>query len=75
MVFNFQIMINVPNESQRLDILRKVTSSLPLSGDVDLERLAFITNGYVGADLVSVAREAVLLVILGGNQVKKENKY
>lgn len=64
-------MINVPNESQRLDILRKVTSTLPLSEDVDLKRLAFITNGYVGADLVSVAREAVLLVILGGNQVKK----
>ncbi|XP_071167202.1 LOW QUALITY PROTEIN: ATPase family gene 2 protein homolog B-like [Mytilus edulis] len=69
--FDKEIMINVPNESQRLDILRKVTSTLPLSEDVDLKRLAFITNGYVGADLVSVAREAVLLVILGGNQERK----
>ncbi|CAC5380822.1 Spermatogenesis-associated protein 5-like protein 1,Cell division cycle protein 48 homolog MJ1156,Cell division control protein 48 homolog B,ATPase family gene 2 protein,ATPase family protein 2 homolog,Proteasome-activating nucleotidase [Mytilus coruscus] len=69
--FDKEIMINVPNESQRLDILKKVTSSLPLSEDVDLERLAFITNGYVGADLVSVAREAVLIVILG---CKKERK-
>ncbi|XP_052099557.1 ribosome biogenesis protein SPATA5L1-like [Mytilus californianus] len=69
--FDKEIMINVPNESQRLDILKKVTSSLPLSEDVDLERLAFITNGYVGADLVSVAREAVLIVLLGCNKERK----
>lgn len=61
-------MINVPNLSQRTDILTKITSSLRMASDINLEQLAFLTNGFVGADLVSLYREAALMVLLNDDR-------
>lgn len=61
-------MINVPNLSQRRDILTKITPSLHMASDINFEQLAFLTNGFVGADLVSLCREAALIVLLDGDR-------
>ena len=33
---------------------------MPLAGDVNLDRLADVTHGYVGADLQALCREAAM---------------
>ncbi|TPX71803.1 hypothetical protein SpCBS45565_g00748 [Spizellomyces sp. 'palustris'] len=58
--FDREVAIDVPTEQARLAILTSLTSNMPLSDDVDLSRLATATNGYVGADLSALCREAAL---------------
>jgi transitional endoplasmic reticulum ATPase len=48
----------VPDEEARRKILAVHTRNKPLADDVDLEELARKTDGYVGADLEAVCREA-----------------
>ncbi|KAJ8303965.1 hypothetical protein KUTeg_017548 [Tegillarca granosa] len=57
------IMINVPSRWQRIGILKVHSKRLPISPDVDFEKLADITNGYVGADLASVCQQAAYLAM------------
>ena len=56
--FDREIEIGVPDETGRREILDVHTRSMPLSADVDLDRIAAGTHGYVGADIASLAREA-----------------
>ncbi|MDM7933831.1 MAG: CDC48 family AAA ATPase [Methanothrix sp.] len=56
--FDREIEIGVPNRQSRLEILQIHTRGMPLSKDVNLERLADVTHGFVGADLAALAREA-----------------
>jgi transitional endoplasmic reticulum ATPase len=58
--FDREIMISVPDKEGRREILEIYTRGMPLSPDVDLERLAGITHGFVGADLESLGREAAM---------------
>jgi transitional endoplasmic reticulum ATPase len=58
--FDREIMISVPDREGRREILEIYTRGMPLSDDVDLERLAGVTHGFVGADLESLGREAAL---------------
>jgi transitional endoplasmic reticulum ATPase len=58
--FDREIMISVPDREGRREILEIYTRGMPLSSDVDLERLAGVTHGFVGADLESLGREAAL---------------
>jgi transitional endoplasmic reticulum ATPase len=48
----------VPDEEARRKILEVHTRDKPLADDVDLDALARKAEGYVGADLEAVAREA-----------------
>ncbi|MEM4501455.1 MAG: AAA family ATPase, partial [Thermofilaceae archaeon] len=50
----------IPDKRGRLEILKVHTRSMPLAKDVDLEKLAEITHGYVGADLAALCREAAM---------------
>jgi transitional endoplasmic reticulum ATPase len=54
------VHVPVPDEEARRAILEVHTREKPLADDVDLETLARRTEGYVGADLEAVAREAAL---------------
>ncbi|MEM2554120.1 MAG: CDC48 family AAA ATPase [Nitrososphaerota archaeon] len=54
------IYVPPPDEKARLQILKIYTRKMPLSPDVSLEYLAKITEGYTGADLENVCREAAL---------------
>ncbi|MDI6720326.1 MAG: CDC48 family AAA ATPase [Methanomicrobiales archaeon] len=58
--FDREIEITVPNENDRREILRIHTRGMPLAEDVDLERLAQQTHGFVGADLAALAREGAI---------------
>lgn len=56
--FDREIAIPVPNRTARHKILQIHTRGMPLAEDVDLERLAETTHGFVGADLQALAKEA-----------------
>ncbi|MFC7133838.1 MULTISPECIES: CDC48 family AAA ATPase [Salinibaculum] len=56
--FDREIEIGVPDETGRREILDVHTRNMPLAPDVDLDRIAARTHGFVGADVASLAREA-----------------
>ena len=58
--FDREIEISPPHRDGRLEILQIHTRGMPLEDDVDLEDLADLTHGYVGADLSSLTREAAM---------------
>ncbi len=58
--FEKLIYVPPPDEKGRLEILKIHTRSVPLAEDVNLAELAKITNGYTGADLAALVREAAL---------------
>jgi transitional endoplasmic reticulum ATPase len=58
--FDREIEIGVPDRNGRLEILQIHTRGMPLSEDVDLERLADATHGFVGADLAALCKEAAM---------------
>lgn len=61
--FDRLVNIGSPDRKGRLKIFRIHTNDTPLADDVDLETLADITEGYVGADIESVCREAVMIAL------------
>ncbi len=54
------ILVGKPDTGARLGILKVHTKKMPLGKDVDLAHIAEVTDGYVGADLFSLCREAGL---------------
>jgi transitional endoplasmic reticulum ATPase len=61
--FDRLVYLGSPDRKGRLKIFRIHTKDTPLADDVDLETLADITEGYVGADIESVCREAVMIAL------------
>ncbi|MBI3964547.1 MAG: CDC48 family AAA ATPase [Chloroflexi bacterium] len=61
--FDREIHVRVPDSDGRLEILRIHAGTMPLGPDVDLERLAEVTHGYVGADLAALCREAAMIAL------------
>jgi transitional endoplasmic reticulum ATPase len=61
--FDREISISIPDKTGRLEILHIHTRGIPLSMDVDMEKLAEITHGFVGADLEALAREAAMTAL------------
>lgn len=58
--FDREIEIGVPDKEGRKEILEIHTRKMPLAEDVDLEELAELTNGFVGADLEALCKEAAM---------------
>ncbi|MEN3048553.1 MAG: CDC48 family AAA ATPase [Candidatus Caldarchaeales archaeon] len=58
--FDRLIYVPPPDEKGRYQVLRIYTKRMPLAPDVDLERLAAMTEGYSGADIEALCREAGL---------------
>ena len=58
--FDREIVIGVPDETGRREILAIHTRGMPLGEGVDLDELARSTHGFVGADLAALAREAAI---------------
>jgi transitional endoplasmic reticulum ATPase len=61
--FDREIEIGVPDREGRKEILLIHTRNMPLADDVDLDRLADITHGFVGADLAALVREAAMAAL------------
>ena len=58
--FDREIVVGVPDERGRREILGIHTRGMPLAPGVDLDALARRTYGFVGADLAALTREAAL---------------
>jgi len=74
--FDRHILTTPPELKTRLDILKIHTKNMPIAKDVDLDELALKTDGYSGADMEAVCREAAMLALrenIKAKQVKKEH--
>ncbi len=60
--FDRIILTQVPDLTARLEIFKVHTKDMPLK-DVDIEELSAHTEGYVGADIEAVCREAAILAL------------
>ena len=61
--FDKEILLGVPDEEARENILRTMTKDMRLSGDFDFKVLARKTPGFVGADVRSLTKEAAVIAI------------
>ncbi len=58
--FDREIEIKVPDKRGRLEILQIHTRNMPLDTDVDQDKIAGVTHGFVGADLEYLCKEAAM---------------
>ncbi|MBV9668089.1 MAG: CDC48 family AAA ATPase, partial [Nitrososphaeraceae archaeon] len=58
--FDREIEIGIPDEQGRYDILQIHSRGMPLTEDVNLESIAKVTHGFVGADLEALSKEAAM---------------
>ncbi|WP_427963776.1 CDC48 family AAA ATPase [Altererythrobacter sp.] len=58
--FDREIVIGVPDQKGRREILSIHTRGMPLGDKVNLDELARVTHGFVGADIAALAREAAI---------------
>ncbi|CAH9073623.1 unnamed protein product [Cuscuta epithymum] len=56
--FDREIVLGVPDENARFDILSVLTRNLKVEGVFDLMKIARLTAGFVGADLVALTNKA-----------------
>jgi len=61
--FCTQVSLGIPCEKSREQILKVLCSKISLSEDIDLATVARLTPGFVGADLLSLIREAAMVAI------------
>jgi len=61
--FDREIGISAPHAEGRLAILKIHSRRMPLAPDVDLERIAQITHGFVGADVEALCKEAGMAAV------------
>ncbi|EGG13171.1 cell division cycle protein cdc48 [Melampsora larici-populina 98AG31] len=58
--FDREVDVGIPDATGRLEILRIHTKNMKLGEDVDLEKIAADTHGYVGSDVASLCSEAAM---------------
>jgi transitional endoplasmic reticulum ATPase len=58
--FDREIEIKVPDKHGRLEILQIHARNMPLDPDVDMQRIAAVSHGFVGADLEYLCKEAAM---------------
>jgi len=61
--FDRELDIGVPDVIGRMEILRIHTKNMKLADEVDLERIAKDTHGFVGADIAQLCTEAAMQCI------------
>ncbi len=72
--FDRQILLNIPDQAGRLQILNVHVKKIKLDPKVDLKNVASLTSGFSGADLANLANEAALVATRrGGNAVSEED--
>ncbi len=74
--FDKQILIGVPDTNGRKEILKVHTRKMPLAKDVNIDELAEKTEGFSGADIEALCREAALNALrrdINAKEVTKED--
>ncbi len=61
--FDRMVYVRSPDKKSRIEIFRIHTKDMPLSDDVDMNELAELTEGYVGADIEAICREAAMIAL------------
>ncbi len=61
--FDREIEIGMPDKEGRKEVLEIHTRGMPIDEDVDMNELAGLTHGYVGADMEALAKEAAMLAL------------
>lgn len=59
--FDRQVLVDRPDKTGRVQILRVHLKKITLAPDVDVEKVASLTPGFTGADLANLVNEAALL--------------
>ncbi|MAF89614.1 MAG: hypothetical protein CL963_03885 [Euryarchaeota archaeon] len=71
--FDRHILTPLPDEESRKKIFKIHTKDMPLSKDVKIAKLAEMTEGYVGADIEALCREAAMLALRKTMKAKEVN--
>jgi AAA family ATPase len=72
--FDREFEIGIPNSKQRFDILKKLCAGLNhCLSDEDIEQVASMAHGYVGADLAGVCREGGLYTLKRSRDLNVED--
>jgi transitional endoplasmic reticulum ATPase len=74
--FDKILLVNAPEEEGRKKILEVHTKNMPLAKDVNLAEIVKNTDGYTGADIEGLAREAAMLALredIEAKEVKKKH--
>jgi transitional endoplasmic reticulum ATPase len=61
--FDRMVYVSIPEKDSRKMIFNIHLEGKPLADNVDIEKLADITEGYSGADIEAICREAALLAL------------
>ena len=61
--FDRQVLVDRPDKAGRLAILKVHARNITLANEADLETIAAMTPGFVGADLANLLNEAALLAV------------
>ncbi len=61
--FDREIELGIPDRDGRMEILQIHTRGMPLAKNVNLEKLADTSHGFVGSDLQALAKEAAMRAI------------
>ena len=61
--FDRILLVGSPDKKGRENIFKIHTKKMPLAKDVDVEKIIEQTDGYVGADIESLVREAAMLAL------------
>jgi len=64
--FDRHVLVDRPDKTGRLAILRVHAKKVALGSDADLETIAGMTPGFSGADLANIINEAALLAVRRG---------
>ncbi|MBD3203557.1 CDC48 family AAA ATPase [Candidatus Woesearchaeota archaeon] len=72
--FDRIILVDVPDKKMREEIFSIHTRGMPLSKEVKVKELANLTEGYVGADIQAVCREAAVLALREDIKTKNVTK-
>jgi cell division protease FtsH len=66
--FDRQVLVDRPDKTGRVDILRIHLKRMKLAPDVKLEDIAALTPGFTGADLANLANEAAVVATRRGGE-------
>jgi len=69
--FDRLLLVSPPDSDAREKILRIHTAGMSLTDDVDIKKLADDLEGYVGADLAAICREAVMIGLRDDLNIEK----
>jgi cell division protease FtsH len=73
--FDRHVLVDKPDKKGRFDILTIHCKDIVLAKDVDMEKIAAKTPGFVGADLANIANEAALLAARRGKDAVDQEDF